>query len=240
MNDAPELSYGTVREGLSLRRFNALNGDRINKKDFPLKHNRVPIFEKIFNPSDASVLDPVTGIFTIVDHFFATGEELVYTPNSTFIGIAGTHMQHASATNLPNEVYAIRLTKDTFKLALTESNANSGTGVTFPSTGGGNAHELEMSKKSEKTLLSIDNVVQAPLAYTPVTTTLTNNGASISTSRSIIEVAGIATITTEDIIKIDNEYMQVTSVGVGTTALGPITGTAVSYTHLTLPTTPYV
>ena len=225
LNDAPELSYGTVREGLSLRRFNALNGDRINKKDFPLKHNRVPIFEKIFNPSDTSVLDPVTGIFTITDHFFATGEELVYTPNSTFIGIAGTHMQHASATNLPNEVYAIRLTKDTFKLALTESNANSGTGVTFPSTGGGNAHELEMSKKSEKTLLSIDNVVQAPLAFTPVTTTLTNNGASISTSRSIIEVAGIATITTEDIIKIDNEYMQVTSVGVGTTALGPITGT---------------
>ena len=225
LNAAPELTYGTVREGLSLFRFNALNGDRINKKDFPLKHNRVPIFEKIFNPSDTSVLDPVTGIFTIQDHFFATGEELVYTPNSTFIGIAGTAMQHASQTNLPTEVYAIRLTKDTFKLALTEANANSGTAVTFPSTGGGNAHELEMSKRSEKTLMSIDNVVQAPLAFTPVTTNLTNNGASISTSRTIFEVTGIATITTEDVIKIDNEYMQVTSVGLGTTALGPITNT---------------
>ena len=225
LNVAPDLIYGTINEGLSLYRFNALNGDRINRKDFPLRHNTVPIFEKIFNPADTSILNPVTGIFTINDHFFATGEELVYTPNSTFIGVAGTHMQHASQTNLPTEVYAIRLTKDTFKLALTQSNANSGTGVTFPSIGGGNAHELEMSKKSEKTLLSIDNVVQAPLAYTPVTTTLTNNGASITTSRSIFEVAGIATMTTEDVIKIDNEYMQITSVGIGTTALGPITGT---------------
>ncbi len=224
LNIAPELSYGTVREGLSLYRFNALNGDRINKKDFPLTHKTTPIFEKIFNPAATSTLDPVTGIFTIDDHFFATGEELIYTPNSTYVGVAGTHMQHASQTNLPATVYAIRLTKDTFKLALTEANANSGTGVTFPSIGGGNAHELEMSKRSEKVLLSVDNVIQAPLAYTPVTTTITNNGASISTSRTIFEVAGIATITTEDTIKVDNEFMKVTSVGLGTTAAGPITG----------------
>ena len=96
LNAAPELTYGTVREGLSLFRFNALNGDRINKKDFPLKHNRVPIFEKIFNPSDTSVLDPVTGIFTIQDHFFATGEELVYTPNS----LSYTHLTLPTISSL--------------------------------------------------------------------------------------------------------------------------------------------
>ena len=82
-----------------------------------------------------------------------------------------------------------------------------------------------MDLKNEKALMSIDGIIQSPLSFTPINTTLTSNGAHISTSRTIIQVAGIATITTNDVVKIDDEYMKVVSVGIGTTALGPISGT---------------
>ena len=133
-------------------------------------------------------------------------------------------MQHVSGTDLPEDVFAIRTNKDQFRLATSAANANAGTGVTFLSLGSGNVHELEMDLKNEKALMSIDGVIQSPIAFTPVSTTLTSNGAHISTSRTIFEVAGIATITSNDIVKVDDEYMKVVSVGIGTTALGPISG----------------
>ena len=42
-----------------------------------------------------------------------------------------------------------------------------------------------MFKKNEKSLITLDNVIQTPLSYTPVTTTLSNNVSgqvSISTT----------------------------------------------------------
>ena len=47
-----------------------------------------------------------------------------------------------------------------------------GIALTFLSFGSGNNHEFEMSKKNEKALLSIDGVVQSPIAFTPITTKL--------------------------------------------------------------------
>ena len=47
-------------------------------------------------------------------------------------------MTTAHSSDVPTDVFAIRLTKDTFKLASSKSNANAGTGVTFVSLGSGN------------------------------------------------------------------------------------------------------
>ena len=44
-------------------------------------------------------------------------------------------MKIGSTTNLPTDVFAIRINKDKFKLATSQNNANAGTGVTFPSLG---------------------------------------------------------------------------------------------------------
>ena len=77
-------------------------------------------------------------------------------------------MKIGSTTNLPTDVFAIKVNDDKFKLATSQNNANAGTGVTFPSLGEGNAHQLEMDKKLEKTVINIDGLIQSPIAFTPV------------------------------------------------------------------------
>ena len=218
LNIPPDLQYGTVTESLSFAQYDAINGTRSNKTSFALQSNSKPIFQKQFNPSDVATLDASTGIFTIVDHFFETGERLVYSPGSTFTGISLSGIATAGGT-LGSEVYAIRIDKDTFKISKSYPDSIAGVAVTFTGTGTGNAHEFEMFKKNEKALLSIDGVIQSPIAFTPITTTLEYN---ITNNATTFSVAGISSITSDDIIKVDNEYMKITNVGLGTTSVGPI------------------
>ena len=232
LNIAPDLSYGPVTESLSLLQYDAINGVRANKTSFSLNYNGIPIFEKKFDPSNSSVLDPVTGIFTIQDHFFNTGEKLIYTPNSTFVGVAASAVGIGSTLNsvgivtniLPSDVYAIRINKDRFRISTRSDYASSGIYVTFTSLGSGNAHELEMYKKNEKSLIDIDGIIQSPLAYTPIKTNLYNNGGQVSNSATIFGVTGITSIRPNNILRVDDEYMKVVSVGLGTTSTGPISG----------------
>jgi hypothetical protein len=222
-NTAPILSYGDVEESIDIKSYNAINGSRINRSNFNLTSDGYPIFAKTFNPTNLTILNPSTGIFNIENHFFSNLEKLIYTPKSTFIGVGASAMQIGVGTSLPSEVYAIRLSDSTFKLATTKPNAISGIGVTFTSYGSGNAHQLEMDKKLEKSLITIDNVVQYPLIFTPISYALLGNGGQISAGSSIFALSGISTITPKDILKIDNEYMRIINVGLGTTNIGPIT-----------------
>jgi hypothetical protein len=220
-NTAPILSYGTIEESIDIGVYNAINGSRINRTDFNLNSNGIQIFAKTFDPTNSTILNPSTGIFTIQNHFFSNLEKLIYTPKSTFIGVGASAMEiGAGPVLLPSEVYVIRLSDNTFKLATSKSNAISGIGVTFTSYGSGNAHQLEMDKKLEKTLITIDNVAQYPLQFTPISYTLVGN---ISAESSIFSLSGISTIIPKDILKIDNEYMGIVNVGLGTTNVGPIT-----------------
>jgi hypothetical protein len=236
VNTPPDLTYGPVTESVNLAFYNSKNGNRSNKLDFDLEYEGTPIFAKTFNPSDSTILDPATGIFNIDNHFFSTGEKLNYTPNSSVIGLAFTSVGIGSTatafdaggvgigtTNiLPSTVYAIKLNNDQFKLATTPLYASSGIAVTFTSTGSGNIHELEMYKRLEKTVLSIDGVIQYPLAYNPISYSLTDNGGQVGASSTYFAVTGISSIRPADILKIDDEYVKVLAVGFGTTSLGPI------------------
>jgi hypothetical protein len=51
-----------------------------------------------------------------------------------------------------------------------------------------------MDKKLEKSLITIDNVVQYPLLFTPISYTLLGNGGQISAGSSIFALSGISTI----------------------------------------------
>jgi hypothetical protein len=224
VNIPPSLNYGNVTEFIDIKQYNSINGARINRSNFQLRSNNVPIFAKIFNPINPQTLNPSTGVFTIQNHFFSNLEKLVYTPKSTFIGVGASAMQiGAGPTLLPSEVYVIKLSNNSFKLAITKSDAISGIGVTFTSYGSGNSHQLEMDKKLEKSLITIDNIVQYPLIFTPISYNLSGNGGQISVGSSIFALSGISTIAPKDILKIDNEYMGVINVGLGTTNIGPIT-----------------
>ena len=224
-----DLEYGGVIESTNIYTFNAINGQRINKKSFTLKSNTTPIFAKTFNPSDSSVLTIGTGdTFNIDKHFFRTDEELIYTAGSTFVGVGSTPMLYESSTGavdeLPSSVFAIRSDEDAFQISTTRG----GSAVTFVGVGTGNMHQFAMAKSNTKSIITIDNVIQSPIAYVPITYALQNNiddaSAGISTTRTIFSLSGIASLTSGDILKIGNEYMKLTNVGIGTTVIGPIDG----------------
>ena len=221
LNVPPDLQYGTVTESLSVTQYDAKNGLRSNKTSFPLQSDSIPIFQKQFNPSDSSVLDIATDTFTINDHFFETGERLIYSPGSTFTGISLAGITTSGGV-LPSELYAIRINKDKLQIAKTHPDALARRPLTITGAGVGNAHEFEMFKKNEKALMTIDGVIQTPMAFTPITTELEFN---ITNSETIFSLTGISSITSDDVIKVNDEFMQITNVGLGTTNVGPITET---------------
>lgn len=231
-NDPPDLEYGTTSQSVLLSSYDGINGTRANKVDFDLKHEGTPIYVKTFNPSDTTQLNPATGVFTIQNHFFNTSEELIYTPTSTFIGVGQTSVGIGSTANylgivtdkLPSRVYPIVINENQFRLSTRQDYANAGIYVTFTDSGLGNAHKLEMTKKLEKTVISLDGLVQQPITYTPITHSLTLNNGQITSGIQTFGLTGISTILPRDLLKVDDEYMKVISVGVGSTPFGPITG----------------
>lgn len=243
-NAPAALTYGKSTQSVFLSAYDSINGTRANKVNFTLKHEGTPIYKKTFDPTDTATLNFATGVFTIRNHFFNTGEELVYTPKSTFIGVGQSAMGIGATANylgivtnrLPNVIYPIALTPDTFKLSTQKSYALLGIGVTFTSAGLGNAHELEMSKKLSKSVISLDGIVQQPITFTPISHTLQYNSGSISAGIATFNLSGISSIQPRDIIKIDNEYMKVVEVGVSSNTGGNITGIINSSGIATFPT----
>ena len=242
------LKYGNSTQTLFLSAYDGINGTRANKVNFNITHEGRPIYKKIFNPSDTTVVNFETGIFTLTDHMFNTGEELTYIPKSSFIGVGQSAMGIGSTANylgiitdrLPSVVYPIPLTPNTFKLATRKTYASLGIGVTFTDAGLGNAHELEMTKKLTKSVISLDGIVQQPITFTPISHTLQYNSGSISVGIATFNLSGISSIQPRDLIKIDNEYMKVVEVGfstnVGGSLLGPINGIIQAGTAATIPT----
>jgi hypothetical protein len=223
VNIPNDLVYGNSVDSTYIKDYAGINGEIGNKKQFTLTTNNIPLFAKSFNPSDTTTLNASTGVFNIDNHFFRNNEELIYTPKSTFVGVGSTPMQYKNGSiidTLPTSVFAIVQNDDSFQISTTKA----GTAVTFVGLGEGNAHQFEMAKKNEKSLISIDNVVQYPLMFTPVNHSLSGNGGSISTTSTTFALSGISTIEANDILGIDDEYVKVINVGFGTTNTGPITG----------------
>ena len=86
----------------------------------------------------------------------------------------------------------------------------------------GNNHSFEMVKKLEKAIISIDDVIQSPIAYTPIVYDLEANGGQIGTATTVFSMTGISSIFNGDILKVDDEFMKVGGVGLGTTSVGSI------------------
>ena len=218
VNTPSILTYGKSIDSLSLLQFDGTNSNRGNTNAFKLKYKNTPIFGKYFNPNSSALVSS-TGMFTIKDHFFNNNEKLVYTPGSSIgsVGIASLVM--TGGNPLPKEVYCIKSDTDRFQVSTTLG----GSAVTFSALGSGNYHRFEMDKKNEKSLIVLDDIIQSPLAYTPIKHTLTGNvSGQVSISTSVLSVSGISTVVINDILKIDDEYVKVTNVGIGTTNVGPI------------------
>ncbi len=223
VNVPEDLTYGVVSESNSVVLYNSISGDRIKRTQFTPKTNSVSIFGKSFDPSQSSVLNQGTGKFTIPNHFFRNNEELVYEPKSTFVGVGSTALQYkltgVGIHTLPSKVFVVNSQNDSFFISTTKA----GTAVTFMSPGEGNAHEFSMAQSNEKALIVIDDVAQYPLIRTDVTHELNSNvGSQIGAATTIIHLSGISTISVSDILKVDDELMEVVRVGFATTGGGTV------------------
>ena len=209
-----DLTYGNVRSNVAQVTYFGINQREV--LEFDAKHNSVDIFAKTFDP-DSSILRPSDGVFT-VEHYFQDGEELSYTPGSNLVGVAATGLVYdtgVGTARLPQTVYAIRDNASQFRVAITTANAIAGTGVTFTSVGTGNKHVLSMVKNKEKAIISIDGIVQSPISKTSLDFTLTN---AIGAGATIFELSGISSIRPNDLLKINDEYVKINIVGLGSTS----------------------
>lgn len=358
-DDIPDIKFGRSIESYSEEFFNG-QGDQL---DFELTSDGYPIYAKVFNPAKTSTLDTTTGIFTIKNHFFVTGQELIYTPESSVIGVSSVSLSIGSTlsgggsgvgdllvgfttitgltttsgmqvsqeiigpgvsagativsigssakffvatsngtkvltgvgntaifalnetivsntdytgfgtitsiginsitvannvpagvgsayystslapsvtisiagaattirqtfrsgitTNvIPTTVYAIKLTEDTFKLATKKDFAIAGIGMTYTSVGSGNAHVLDTTKKLEKSLITLDGINQAPIAFADLTYELRE---SIGAATTTFALSGITSMKPGDILRVGSEYMAINNVGLGTSS-GNVSG----------------
>ena len=229
-NENPDLNYDPFLEEVELGSYYGVNVNLGIAYQFPAKINGTDIFAKTFNPN-SSVVNYSTNEFSLADHYFQPYEELIYTPQSSFIGVGTEPIEIEETedyvgiltTKLPSKVFAIKIDENTFKLATTKSRAIAGIGVTLTGPGIGNAHVLEMAKKNEKTLITISNVVQAPIAFTYIQHDLAGNGGNISIGQTFFALSGINSVRPTDILLIDDEYVRIENVGLSDNNVGPIT-----------------
>ena len=241
-NTPNDLRYGPITQRLFLDTFDGLEGNRANKTKFDLKFNNIPIYQKTFNPSSVTSTGlGVSETFTIPNHFFNTNEEITYKPDSTFVGVAGTAISIGATTNiagvvttlLPSTVYVRNIDENNIKLYSRPEYVASGQPIHVTGFGAGNAHKLTMTKQLTKTIIGLDGVVQQPITFTKISHTLDTN---IGAGTSQFVLSGISSITPNDVLKVNDEFMAVESVGFASLPQGTINdATDVSLGISTLP-----
>ena len=177
------------------------------------------LFYKTVIPSDGVNL--TTDTITIEDHEFNTAEELIYSPHgSTSIQVdngSGGNM------NLPSRVFAINPGTDAdrdrnrFKLASTAANAIAGTALTITTVGAGNTHTFAVTESvaTNRTLISIDNMIQSPISFNKQITLGLSTDVGIGTTAIFLD--DVSEVSGGKLLKIENELLKITGVGIGST-----------------------
>jgi hypothetical protein len=194
----------------------------------------LPVGSGIFSGNGTSIGTIVSvGIRSVfVSTTVPVGTGVTYYSNSLGVGVSLNNVSIGSSfrnsytsgivtTVCPTDVYVIRVDNDNFKLTGTK---NSGIALTFTSTGSGNAHRLTMKKRLEKSLIIIDNVIQYPLAFTPINYQLSNNSGGIGVGVTLFGISGISSIRINDVLRVNDEFMKILNFGTGPSASGPISG----------------
>jgi len=199
------------------------------RTSFPLKHKGDPIFYKIFNAEDLGtvILNQNTNIrqieknvLIIPNHFFKTGEPLKYFNNGSSIGIAATSPGAAGITTLPEIIYPIVLDKDTFRVALASSYANSNDYVIIDSLGIGTQHSLEAFKQNSKSLITINNIIQSPISVASTVKVLSH-------TENILELESLQNIKVNTCLRVGNEIIKVLSINYDTNILNVARGSSI-------------
>jgi len=195
--------------------------DRDIKRAFDLTHEGYKIFQRSFDGSNSSIVNLSSNAISLPNHFFVTGEEVVYTSagsgTTASIGIATTSFVSVGSTDkLPSSVYVVKLNNNSIKLARSAEDALKSVPATldFTSVGIGTTHSFTSKNQNAKVIVAIDNLIQSPIVATAVTTTLAINAY---TTDDVLYFTGISSFFGGDLIKIGDEIMKIDAVGVGST-----------------------
>jgi hypothetical protein len=215
---------------LDLNNFQIISGlsrsgiDGEAKSNFELKHKGIPIFERLFNGGNSSIVNLDDNTIFMPNHFFVTGEKVEYMsdelePNDTSksIGIFPTLIPGIGVTDkLPRESYIVKVDDAKIKLAKSAEDALKILPNTFNFTSLGDqiTNKIVSKRQNTRSLISIDNVIQSPIYWTGKSTTILQD---IEIGDEIIYVEDEKIFSSGNIIQIDSEIMRVTSVGIGST-----------------------
>jgi len=191
------------------------------KKDFNLTYKGYPIFKRVFDGSDPSVVDLQNNTVFIPNHFFVGGEEVSYYPKTGIgtnnVGIATTTIAGIGTTDkLPSSVFIIKVNESKIKFAASAQNALKEIPVSLDltSVGIGTSHSIVSKNQNQKVLISIDNLVQSPIVLTSIASSLSNSALR---TQDLIYLTGITSFFSGNYIKVDNEIMKIVGVGIGST-----------------------
>jgi len=219
MDDLSNLEVGNG--GINYSYGTYVGTDNDVNKEFPLTHKNLPIFQRTFDANDSNIVNINSNTIKIPYHFFVTGEEVEYSypgaGTTQAIGIATTSIVGVGTTNkLPNSLYIVKVNDLEVQVAASASNALKvvPTILDLTSVGVGSIHTFTSKKKNEKSIITIDNVIQSPVVSTSVTSICVND---ISLFDSNVFLSNINLISGGDLIKINDEIMRVTAVGVAST-----------------------
>ena len=216
--------YGKVFENVAQNTYLGINNRNI--RSFELKYQGTPIYERAVNPASPLELNRENGTFSL-KHFFSNAEEISYLPDSNLVGIAASALRYyprgsSVSAELPSTVFVIKQNNNQYNIATTIVEARAGLGITFEDpSGAGNKHRFTMEKRDSKSILAINGLVQKPLSFTSISYDLEVPVNGIVTA---FVLSGLSTVVSGDLIRIDDEYSIVNTVGFGTTSVGPITG----------------
>lgn len=184
---------------------------------FGLYHKGNEIFRRVFDGSSSAIVNTDSRSVAIPNHFFVTGEKVLYTHagagTSQAIGIVTTNIPGIGNTDkLPNELYAVKIDDGRLQFASTPTKALAVPReiIEINSVGVGASHVITSTNQNAKALVAVDNMIQAPITDTTVTTTLNQD----IVFNQVFDVTGITSFASGDIIKIGNELMIAESVGI--------------------------
>jgi hypothetical protein len=191
------------------------------KRAFGLTHKQKPIFERYFDGSNSDIVSVTNNTITIPEHFFITGEKVIYSfagaGTTQAIGIATTTISGVGSTDkLPSSLYIVKESDLKVRVAASASDAlrNPPNVLDITTVGIGTSHRFVSTNQNARVLIGIDNLIQSPIVATSVTTTASKE-VSIVDDR--LTFSGITSFFGGDLVKVDDEIMRVDSVGFGST-----------------------
>jgi len=179
------------------------------QQTFNLTHKGDSIFTKRFDGSSTSVVIAASDTIVIPNHFYITGEELVYdATGGSAIGIQHGLNGVGAATTMPLSVFAIKKGENELQLATSKANAKSGAAIGITTVGVGLTHSFTAQKRNTKAIIAIDNMIQSPL-YTRVGAATT----VVMVQNREVTVGDASFLKAYDLIQINDEIMRIQVVG---------------------------